>query len=138
MRTILEHQLNKIPPDCIHAMANRVQGCVFGYDCGYCDKIFTQKHSLIEHQRHSCPYLNTQPYPKFVCFECHQQVSKSTFYNHRRGGCPIMRRRARLHEQPIHFLCPFRMPGLNNAKIAPMFWTGSSRQSLSRRMPDCV
>ena len=86
MRTILNHQLNKMPPACIHAMANRVQGCVFGAHCKYCDKIFPNKQNLYKHQRHSCPNLITQPYPKFVCFGCHKQVSQTTFY--RSGKIP--------------------------------------------------
>ena len=95
-------------------MANRVQGCVFGAHCRYCDKIFPNKHNLYKHQRHSCPNLITQPYPKFVCLGCHKQVSQTTFYRHQSDGCPIQRRRYRLHalryEQPIHF--PIGIPGL--------------------------
>ena len=93
-------------------MANRVQGCVFRDHCRYCGNFFSNNQNLNKHQRYSCPNLNTQPYPKFVCFGCQTKLSESAFYKHRSDGCP---RRARLHalrdEQPIYLLCPFRLLG---------------------------
>ena len=111
-------------------MANRVQGCVFRDRCGYCGNFFSNNQNINKHQRYSCPNLNTQPYPKFFCFGCQKKVSETTFYRHLSDGCPSLslRRRARLHalrdEQPIHFLSPFRMPGLrqreDNTEVIPI------------------
>ena len=66
--------------------------------CIYCGNSFTCRRNLVEHQKHSCKSMNKQPRPKVTCPGCNREVCKSTFYKHKRNGCPTLRNHRALPE----------------------------------------
>ena len=52
----------------------------------YCHGTFTQSHGLLRHQHHACVGGVKEPLPKEECPGCHQMLSQSIVFAHKKYG----------------------------------------------------